>query len=147
MLPPMRPILHRAALLTLLVLSACSGGSGPTPAPKPEPTPDPKPTTVPFTTVDTIAGQPGVGGSIDGPGAHATFNYPVAITRWVWLLPPRREGKTVRCCCISRARPMPTSDCLSRTATVRPSAACAEGLALLHPLRRRFRGLQQRTPG
>ena len=81
------------ALLTLLSLTACGGSSGttqkplpnpnpvtqPNPVPNPNPNPDPKPTTVTFSTVDTIAGQPGVRGGIDGPGASATFNYPVGL--------------------------------------------------------------------
>lgn len=62
--------------LTLLILTACSGGSGTKSGPKPDPKP---PTTLTFTTVDTIAGQVGVRGSADGKGSQATFNYPVGL--------------------------------------------------------------------
>ncbi|MDB5046777.1 MAG: hypothetical protein JWQ08_2827 [Deinococcus sp.] len=61
--------------LTLLVLTACSGGSSSAPDPKP----DPQPIPLTFTTVDTFAGQVGVRGSADGKGAQATFNYPVGL--------------------------------------------------------------------
>ena len=53
-----------------LLLTACPGGGSGTPTPTPG---------VAFTTVDTIAGQVGVRGSVDGKGSQATFNYPVGL--------------------------------------------------------------------
>jgi len=65
----------RIALLALscaLLLTACPGGGDGTS--KPEPTPG-----VAFTVVDTIAGQAGVYGSVDGKGSEATFDVPLSL--------------------------------------------------------------------
>ena len=74
------------SLMSVLVVTACGGGSDAVPNPVPAPagtqppTPSPAPPpTVSFTTVDTIAGQVGVRGGKDGKGSDATFNYPVGL--------------------------------------------------------------------
>jgi hypothetical protein len=59
------------------LLSACGGGGGGGQTALPPPPPGP--TGPVFTIVETIAGQAGVRGSIDGNGDVATFNYPTGV--------------------------------------------------------------------